>query len=266
MERGCLQGAGLVAMAFASAMAASDALAGAQCSARSGPRAGALVELYTSEGCSSCPPADHWFSALAAHADPARLGLLAFHVDYWDQLGWKDAFSQNAFTRRQYARVHAAGGTTVYTPQLMVSNRTGLRWNATGQVAQAIAQQQAEASRYRLGLQASPAAGGWRVALGAAASGERVPGSPMAYLALAQDGLSSTVTRGENAGVHLSHARVVRGLWGPWPIAAGGLHRDLLVRPPQGARVGGYQLVAFVQDPADGRTWQVLGMPLAACR
>jgi hypothetical protein len=253
-------------LAVAGVLGTGAAQAAGQCSGRSGPTAGALLELYTSEGCSSCPPADHWFGELAARSNPATLPMLAFHVDYWDQLGWKDAFSQHAFTRRQYARVHAAGSSVVYTPQLMASTHTGLRWNAPGQVAQVLAGQRADASRYQLALQVTPVDGGWRVALGASPSAAAVPGTPMAYLALAQDGLSSQVARGENAGARLAHARVVRGLWGPWPIPAGGLKRDLVVHPPRSARAGSYQLVAFVQDPASGRTWQALGLPLASCR
>lgn len=266
MGSGQMQAAGLALLAMAGVIGAGAAQAAGECSARSGPSAGALLELYTSEGCSSCPPADHWFGELAARSDPAAVTLLAFHVDYWDQLGWKDAFAQPGFSRRQSERVNAAGSSTVYTPQLMASTRTTLRWSAPGQVAQALREQQAEPSRYRLGLRATPGDGGWRVAIGAAPSGERVPGAPMAYLALVQDGLSSAVTRGENAGSRLAHARVVRGLWGPWPIAPGGLHRDLDVRPPTGRSGGSYQLVAFVQDPGSGRTWQALGLPLASCR
>ncbi len=266
MAQGRKQGAGLAMLALAGVLAVGTAHAAGQCSARSGERAGALLELYTSEGCSSCPPADRWFGSLAAGSDPATLGLLAFHVDYWDQLGWKDGFAQAAFSRRQSQRVHAAGSSTVYTPQLMASTRTMLRWNAPGDVTQLLAEQSAEPARYRLGLQATPSPTGWRVELGAALRGAPVPGAPMAWLALAQDGLSSAVTRGENAGARLSHARVVRGLWGPWPIAGAGLHRDLLLRPPAGAPATGYHLVAFVQDPGNGRTWQVLGLPLADCR
>lgn len=266
MSKGPMQGAPLAMLAMAGVLATGQAQAAGKCSARSGDRAGALVELYTSEGCSSCPPADRWFGELAARSDPSTLGLLAFHVDYWDELGWKDRFSQPAFSRRQSERVRATGSATVYTPQVMTSTHTALRWNIPGQVAQAVAEQQREPSRYRLGLQASPAAGGWRVALAAAPSGAAVPGQPMAYLALAQDGLSSAVTRGENAGVRLAHARVVRGLWGPWPVSGDGMRRDLVVHPPAGARAGSYQLVAFVQDPGNGQTWQVLGLPLADCR
>jgi hypothetical protein len=69
-----------------------------------------LVELYTSEGCNSCPPADRWLSASFAKGAPRASGIaLAFHVDYWDRLGWKDRFATPAFTQRQYDRMRASG-------------------------------------------------------------------------------------------------------------------------------------------------------------
>ena len=90
-----------MAMRILSALAMSffvPAAAGAACEARSGPQTAALVELYTSEGCSSCPPADRWLAKLATTAPTAV--PIAFHVDYWDGLGWPDRFAQQRFTPR----------------------------------------------------------------------------------------------------------------------------------------------------------------------
>src|SRR5205814_9923293 len=81
----------------------------AECAARSTPHATPLVELYTSEGCSSCPPADRWFSTLRAAADARAVVPIAFHVDYWNDLGWKDAYSDARFTQRQRDVAHAVG-------------------------------------------------------------------------------------------------------------------------------------------------------------
>ncbi len=83
------------------------------CSARSGPTDMPLVELYTSEGCSSCPPADRW---LTGQLKDRRANWLAFHVDYWDSIGWPDRFGSPANSQRQRQRVGAHGGDTVYTP------------------------------------------------------------------------------------------------------------------------------------------------------
>src|SRR5258706_3420766 len=76
----------------------------AQCAAESGPHRVALLELYTSEGCDSCPPADRWVSSLAARGlEPGRVVTLGFHVDYWNYLGWKDPFANAEFNARQRA-------------------------------------------------------------------------------------------------------------------------------------------------------------------
>ncbi len=86
----------------------------------SGPRPLGVVELFTSQGCSSCPPADAVLSQLAKRPDVIALG---YHVDYWDYLGWKDTFGSRAFTDRQYAYASAFGSRSVYTPQAIVNGR-----------------------------------------------------------------------------------------------------------------------------------------------
>lgn len=98
--------------------------AAATCSATSGATRNRLIELYTSEGCSSCPPADRWLSQL-----PRDFGVvpLAFHVDYWDRLGWKDRFAQAAFSQRQRDRNRGFGW--VYTPQLMLDGEDFRSWH-----------------------------------------------------------------------------------------------------------------------------------------
>src|SRR4029079_4975292 len=81
------------------------------------------------EGCSSCPPADRWLSATFAKASPRAAGIaLAFHVDYWDRLGWKDRFAAPAYTERQYEEMRANGGRFVYTPQVLVQGKDFPGW------------------------------------------------------------------------------------------------------------------------------------------
>jgi hypothetical protein len=257
---------GLPLLAWLAVLAAAPAAAAPRCEAGSGATAGALLELYTSEGCSSCPPADRWFSRLARDASPQDTSLLAFHVDYWNGQGWKDRFSQHAFTLRQSARVRAAGSRTIYTPQVMLSQRLGLRWNQPRVVQAAIASEQARPAPVRLTL-AAMAAGDrhWTVDLGATADASLASSRPRAYLALYEDGLQTAVARGENAGKALRHDRVVRGLFGPWKLPTGTTRRRLDVRAPAVAKSANVGLTAFVQSP-DGRTWQALTLPLGACR
>ena len=82
-----------------------------------------VVELYTSQGCSSCPPADALVADLSAQAGVL---VLALHVDYWDYIGWKDNFANPAFTQRQKAYAHVAGARTIYTPQMVVAGKDHL--------------------------------------------------------------------------------------------------------------------------------------------
>lgn len=235
------------------------------CQAHSGPNTGVLVELYTSEGCSSCPPADRWFAKLAASANPRDLSLLAFHVDYWDEIGWRDRLAQHAFTVRQSQRVRAGGSTTVYTPQVMLSSQLGLRWNQPDQVAAAIAGIQHKPATLLLRMRARPDSTRWLIDLdGSPVAG--ATGAGQMYLALYENALSSEVKAGENRGVTLHHERVVRGLWGPWPVSAtGGATRHPQLTPPPSAKAGKLGLTAFVQVPRTGETLQALSLPLAAC-
>ncbi|HEX7689005.1 MAG TPA: DUF1223 domain-containing protein, partial [Burkholderiaceae bacterium] len=99
------------------------------CTARSGPHVPAVVELYTSEGCSSCPPAERWLARLAGRDDVIAL---AFHVDYWDGLGWKDRFAQPQFTQRQDASRRTSGARFAYTPQVILDGRDTPAWSALG--------------------------------------------------------------------------------------------------------------------------------------
>ena len=88
-----------------------------------------LVELYTSEGCDSCPPADRWLTKqFPAAATDARAVALAFHVDYWDRLGWADRFASPAYTERQYASMRANAATFVYTPQVLLQGHDLRGW------------------------------------------------------------------------------------------------------------------------------------------
>ena len=245
------------------AMAVPAAAPAPACHAASGAQRGELVELYTSEGCSSCPPADKWFARLAATADPARLSLLAFHVDYWDSIGWPDRFGSAANSARQNARVTGAGSKSVYTPQVMLGPRVGFPWgNPTATAALRTAQ--GMTSALALSLHATQRPSGLDVGAAAApAPGKQLPASDL-YVALYEDGLSTDVMAGENAGAVLRHERVVRALLGPYRLGGAGWSRLLHVVPPFDAEARRLGLVAFVQSPA-GETQQALTLPLAAC-
>lgn len=216
----------------------------ATCTAVSGEQRNRLLELYTSEGCSSCPPADRWLSRL-----PAASGVvpLAFHVDYWDRLGWRDPYGQAAFSQRQRDRNRGLGW--IYTPQVMLDGKDFRGWHR--------------------GLPPRPAApADARLTLTLAQTPQRIDvqidsrfaaadaGDARLFLALYENRRTSTVTAGENADRTLHHDYVVRRLAGPFapPRAR---HRFVLEPGWKAADLG---VAAFALD-AGGDTLQALARP-----
>ena len=200
-------------LAISTTFAAGSAQAQAQtqrCEARSGERPPAVVELYTSEGCSSCPPADRWLSTLKT-AD--NVLALSFHVNYWNHLGWRDPFATTETTARQYRLKEALGGKYVYTPQVVLNGRDHRNWNG-----------QRAGSLGGLPPASAPALHLRREGQVVTATIAAVPGTDIAgYWAVLQDGLVSKVTRGENAGEDLRHDHVV-SLYqpvAPWAASQG---------------------------------------------
>ena len=194
------------ALAAAGALVAPVGASAAACSAQSGANVPAVVELYTSEGCNSCPPADRWLSALKGRDGVVAL---AFHVDYWDSLGWKDRFAQPQFTQRQNASQRTSGARFAYTPQVIVDSRDTPDWSA---LSGAALQRHAPAT---VVLTLSRDATGLALAV-APGAGAPVPLS--GYVAVVDDGLQSHVGAGENRGETLHQDGVVRELL-PWSLA-----------------------------------------------
>lgn len=168
-----------------------------------------IVELFTSEGCSSCPPADDLLSRLA-HTQPvanAQIIALEEHVDYWNHLGWSDPFSSAAFSARQNEYATILRTDDVYTPQVLVNGRTQFVGGDAGVASREVAKAAALPSTYSLRLQADSKL---NVSLKRGPGG--VSKSADVFLAITEDGLSSNVAHGENRGRTLRHAPVVRKL------------------------------------------------------
>jgi hypothetical protein len=166
---------------------------------RSGPERAHLVELYTSEGCSSCPPADAWLSSLAGERGLWKEFVpVEFHVDYWDDLGWPDRLADKAFTARQRAYAASWGSGSVYTPGFVLDGR---EWRGGGALpskdAAAAGALIARLEKGRVRVSWAPAAGG---------------GAFDVYVARLGFGLLTRVGAGENSGRALRHDFVVRGL------------------------------------------------------
>lgn len=199
----------------------------------------AVGELFTSEGCSSCPPAD----AVLARVDAERAGegvfLLAFHVDYWNELGWPDPFSAEAFTDRQRAYARRFGEHGVYTPELVVGGTEGFVGSDEARARGAIDAELARPARARVELHTEADAGRVRVAFSIAGS---PPGATLA-VALVDRERQVDVPRGENAGRHLVHVNVVRAFRVVPAESKGAVDLD---PPPD--RDGPEAVVAYVQE------------------
>lgn len=231
--------------------------AGEACMARSGARVMPLVELYTSEGCSSCPPADRWLSKEIRQQGQAN--FLAFHVDYWDAIGWPDRFATAQYSRRQQARVAAAGQRTVYTPQVMIGSTVQAPWRSPGAWRTSVGNARKQ-SAVALTMRMHPTATGWQASIGAAPIGSRA-GAGQLWVARYVDGQTSDVRAGENRGVRLHHDRVVRQLSGPWPLPASGALSRQVALPAETAPWG---ITAFVQD-SRGDILQSLSLHAGQC-
>ena len=234
----------------------------AMCKAESGPLKAQVVELYTSEGCSSCPPADKWLSTLRPTKPAAQANAVvqAFHVGYWDYIGWVDRFATPAHTTRQRQIASWNRQTSIYTPQLVLQGRDWRDWYNKPQLPAAqepatfkIALQQTGPDQFEAVVSAQPSN-----------SGVPAPATPAkwsAYWTLTEDGHSSKVKSGENAGELLQHDFVVRQYTQAGDYAASTqpqklAWRSIAATPGHPRRVN---LVVF--DPSTGKTLQAVSAP-----
>lgn len=218
------------------------------CRAQSGATAPVLLELYTSEGCSSCPPADRFVSTLNGRPDVIAL---AFHVDYWDGLGWADRYASPAHTQRQKAQIQPSGARFAYTPQLIVQGRDWPRWPGA---LPAAAPARFELSLSREGRQLRA-----RIAprTDAPAGAGPLPAQVAAYWVWTENGHVTPVRLGENAGRTLQHDAVVRA-YAPQPAWPATSRHQLDWTAPVAERPG--QAVLVITDVLTQRPLQALAL------
>ena len=166
----------------------------------SGETQSSLIELFTSEGCSSCPPAEKWLSALKSSSDLWKKAVpVAFHVDYWDRLGWRDRFAKPEFTSRQQRYAAAWGGDSVYTPGFVVNGKKWRGW--FGGNAMPITSTKVGVLRVSAGDDGK---------VSATFTPDTMQARPLSLtIALLGNDLESDVKRGENSGRKLRHDFVV---------------------------------------------------------
>lgn len=237
--------------------AAAPVLAAQACGGRSPAHSVALLELYTSEGCSSCPPADQFVSGLrAAGLAPSQAVLLSLHVDYWNYIGWKDPFSRAAFTERQRWLSGLAGSRTIYTPEIFVGGKELRGWARDVPAAVKRINDQPARANIAIALGAVGAAG-LPVEVSASA-----PQGATLQVALVESGVAVKVSAGENGGRTLHHDFVVREWLPPIELARDGratLSRTVAI--PQGAPPKNLGVSAFVQS-AQGEVLQAFSLPV----
>ncbi len=223
-----------------------------------------LVELFTSEGCSSCPPADALLKQLdqVQPVPGARVIALSEHVDYWNHDGWTDPFSSSEYTDRQKMYVNLFKLESGYTPEMVVDGKTEFTGNNAALAEQAINQAR-QARKIAVTLSNIQSEGNEIKFHLATATDAEAPKSLEVLVVAASPEEERQVRAGENGGKTLHHVDVVRVLKRVASIRNGdAFARDLAMKVPSGAAKGAV-LVAFLQDGRTGRIWGVAAEPVA---
>ncbi len=222
---------------------------------RSSP-APVLLELFTSEGCSSCPPADAFVERMDS-AQPlagAHLIVLSEHVDYWDHLGWKDPYSSHAFTQRQAEYVRALHLPEPATPQIVVNGSSLL--GGSPEEVESMLRQAASASTVPVKITSIDVEPGSPpiVRLHVEADGKSLAHSAELLVASALDHAESDVLRGENGGKHLKYVAVAEEIKKIGKVEkAKAFSQDVQLKLKPGTDPGNFRVIAFVQEPGEGR-------------
>ncbi len=225
-----------------------------------------LLELFTSEGCSSCPPADRLLEMLDQKQpiEGADLIVLSEHVDYWDGLGWRDPFSSSQYTARQQDYTNKFNLDGVYTPQLVVDGRFGFVGSNAREAGSAI-QKAIREQKIAIAI-SNVARNGNQIS-----AHIELPASPQSnkgtkavlYVAITDNRAESQVSRGENAGRSLAHVGVTRVLKQVSGIDLEAISsKDVTLSVAPGSGSNGLRLVAFLQDPRSGHVLGVAAQKL----
>jgi hypothetical protein len=241
-------------------MSVVDIVAASTCTVRSPIHRVALVELYTSQGCSSCPPADRWLSALPQRFRSTEAIALSLHVGYWDYIGWKDPYARREFNERQREWASANQSATVYTPGVFVQGKEVRDWYARQGIARQVAATNAMPAGATIEVSGQIEGQEMHVEV----VGQTAAPAPGAGLrvALVQSGLRTAVKAGENRGEQLANDHVAREWSGPLPL---GRHR-LRFSLPAGVSPDDWAVVAFVQAGGGKEVLQAVRWTPRDCR
>jgi len=206
----------------------------------------AFLELYTSEGCSSCPPADELMGKIQKEYKDSNVYVLSYHVDYWDKQGWKDVFSNAANTKRQYDYAKYMEKEPIYTPQLIINGKLDYIGSQETAVQNGIRAALSKPAVAEITLEANQQ--GDKLNLNYNIN--KISKNNRLYVAVVQKSAKSNVKRGENANRVLSHFQIVRSLNGF--ALTGNPKGNVSVSLPKGFNAKDFEIIGFVQDMNSG--------------
>ena len=222
---------------------------------KGGARVPVLLELFTSEGCSDCPPADRLLGELDQNqpVPGAELIVLSEHVDYWDRQGWPDPYASKALTERQMAYDRTLKIREPFTPQFIVDGTIDMRLSRRERIsdqlhaASAVGKVPVSIESLRVETGAAPAISG-------VVNAEAVPGNRSCelFVAVALDRADTQVLRGENRGQHLTHVAVLRELQRVGLVSGAPVHQSFSLALPTGLDGARLRVIAFLQQPGPG--------------
>ncbi len=208
-----------------------------------------LLELFTSEGCSSCPPADQLLEKLDREqpVSGAQLIVLSEHVDYWNRLGWSDPYSLPLFSARQQTYDRRLSTAEVYTPQVVIDGAAEALGSDRSAVLKAVTRSLAR-PKITLAISATKLSSGVMLHVSAPAPVRPLDKATLSII-LAMDSARSSVTRGENKGRSLNHVAVAYSVAKAGEVSGNaGISRDVQLSPRPGAPSGATRVIAVLQD------------------
>ena len=214
---------------------------------KSGGKGFAVLELFTSEGCSSCPPADDLMAKIQQEAGGKAIYILAYHVDYWDRQGWKDMYSSAEFSNRQTQYGNWLNVSPIYTPQLIINGKTQFIGSDESAIRKEISAELSFNSNTTLAIQTQQ--NGSELKLQYQVS--NTTKNSRLLIAILQKTARDKVERGENAGRTLSHVQIVRQLQSEALSIPGG--ESKLIELPKDFNPQNWEIICFIQDQGNGK-------------
>lgn len=205
-----------------------------------------VIEMFTSQGCSSCPPADKLLKSFAGQRDVIAL---SFHVDYWDRLGWKDTYGSSAFTQRQQAYARKRGDGQVYTPQAVVNGQHHEVGHNKSAIERRMAATTADLRGQSVMVTLFSRDGKMQIHAAGADARQLAEGAVVTLLGVQSQG-SATATRGENAGQTLTYVNIVRAMKAIGTLSSARFESAVALTDP--VLASGDAAVVLVQQTVDG--------------